>query len=107
MRQKNSKQLKETSCTMRENKIPDIKQKRNCFLTNPHCTNAGEKRKGRGGKEIKEKNREHVHKTSSVRGKAEEEDRNKKEGTKNEEPLVSPENTNLPYDRLGQRGENS
>lgn len=27
--------------------------------------------------------------------------------TKNEEPLVSPENTNLPYDRLGQRGENS
>lgn len=82
MRQKNSKQLKETSCTMRENKIPNIKQKRNCFLTNPHCTNAGEKRKGRGGKEIKEKNREHVHKTSSVRGKAEEEDRNKKEGTR-------------------------
>lgn len=40
----------------------------------------GEKRKG-GGEKVKEKNREHVHKTSSVRGKAKEEDRNKKEGT--------------------------
>lgn len=43
----------------------------------------GEKRKG-GGEEVKEKNREHVHKTSSVRGKAKEEDRNKKEGTRDD-----------------------
>lgn len=59
MRQKNSEQLKETSSTRKENKIPDIKQKRNCFLTDLHCTNKGGGKR-EGGEEVKEKNREHV-----------------------------------------------